>query len=267
MTGQTFAPKPDCVVYDDWSRVSLGDGTVSAANAYHTDAKTATLTTAAHSGTGRVVLHVGDSLTNAGTYPWYVREAFDGDLALTGLVDNVCLHEGHSGWQWSTFNSSGSPFFAGASLYVAGYLASLPSVPTHVIWMLGTNDIFGATYANLAATIATALGHADTLIAAFAAALPAVKQCVMLVPPGSSSHVSFEANYTGPTANQMPEFRAKQWAMNEALLAHFDPSMVANPCLWVDRSADYWDNNALHPKPIGYEHIAQAAIGWLANNW
>lgn len=154
------------------------------------------------------ILCVGDSNTNRGGSGWIeiIGEELGARVTFVGTKGpNAGMqfkHEGIDGATWVSFDTAGSPFFnGGGSLNIAGYRALLAADPDIIVWRLGQNDVYNQTDGTIEGVITTAFSHAETLIAAWTAALPSVKHLIVLSAPLARSALLWTSNW-GTFANQ-----------------------------------------------------------------
>lgn len=144
------------------------------------------------SGQSRKVLLIGDSIMNRGNT---IAQTIVDNVAASASTLAVTLlgtqgagsykHEGRSGWTFTQFATSGSPFWISGALNFAQYLAdnSYTMAATDSVFIqLGTNDFFSTSRANIVTGMATALAYLQAIIASIQAAVPGVNIWVCLTP-------------------------------------------------------------------------------------
>lgn len=144
------------------------------------------------SGQSRKVLLIGDSIMNRGNT---IAQTIVDNVAASGSSLAVTLlgtqgagaykHEGRSGWTFTQFATSGSPFYISGSLNFAQYLTdnSYAMAATDSVFIqLGTNDFLSTSRANIVTGMATALAYLQALIASIQAAVPGVNIWICLTP-------------------------------------------------------------------------------------
>jgi hypothetical protein len=149
--------------------------------------------------------------------------------------------------------------------------------------MLGTNDVFRCTDADLEQTIDTILGHADTLLAGIRAGAPQARIGVALTVPPSASQDAFAQSYSsGQTRWQ---YRKNQHRFVERVMERYGnreaenltliPTHISLDCVNnYPRAGDApvnarakvnaaRQNNAVHPADAGYRQIGDTYYCWL----
>jgi len=192
-------------------------------------------------GAGREItlLCVGDSLTAASAYTARLVTLFAEDEAADATLigesgpggDTGNRHEGYGGWTFRAFvenwadgqdqvESGGrmrrgrSPFLfeidGRPQLDFQRYLDANNSggPPDFITILLGCNDTFSATEADIEARIDAAFGYADQLIAALRAAAPDTEIGLLLLVPPAAGQDAFGANYT--TSQTRWQYRRNQ---------------------------------------------------------
>jgi lysophospholipase L1-like esterase len=266
----------------------------------------------ADAGTGQSfsLLAIGDSLTNASVYTDELLKLFaapeNASLKLLGThqptADAANVHEGYGGWRFETFiskyepkpqekrNLDSSPFVFLENekptfdfpRYVREKLNGAP--PDVITIMLGTNDVFSATDANLEETTATILKNADMLLNGIRAGAPNAKIGLVTTVPPSASQDAFGANYG---ANQTRwQYRKNQHRLVEKMIEKYKgreaenvwivPAYLNLDCVHnfpqIEVAANARNsqkitraNNGVHPAASGYQQIADSIYGWLQN--
>lgn len=187
----------------------------------------------------------------------------------------------------STTTVPGNPFWNATTsrLDVASYLSTnsftLDSNSVVSI-MLGTNDAFGTV--NGAALLGIK-ANADSLIAAFRAAVPRIRIALCLVIPPASSQDAAGSNYfTGQTRDQTFE---NIRALNDYLISQYDNATARAQNTYVLPTHGYYDsryncqkttayanarntsdivtlqNNLVHPSTAGYYQIGDCLYGFI----
>jgi lysophospholipase L1-like esterase len=150
--------------------------------------------------------------------------------------------------------------------------------------MLGTNDVFSATDANLEETTATILKNADMLLNGIRAGAPNAKIGLVTTVPPSASQDAFGANYG---ANQTRwQYRKNQHRLVEKMMEKYKgreaenvwivPAYLNLDCVHnfpqIEVAANARNsqkitraNNGVHPAASGYQQIADSIYGWLQN--
>ena len=262
--------------------------------------KTAKLiVTAANAGEGKNIrlLIVGDSLTHATHYPNEIARLLSlpgnptwemlGTHKLAWAAKGV-VHEGYGGWTWKRFNTyyaedeSGkrrkgtSPFvYPGengkAELNLPRYFNEHCGGhrPDFITVMLGINDCFRAPYddpAAINAQIDGMLKEADILIAAFRKAAPNAEIGICLTTPANSRNAAFDNNYKGKYTRD--GWKKIQHQLVQKQLEHFENSNDAKVSiipteLYLDTTAGFPANNAVHPNKQGYRQIGSTIYAWI----
>ncbi len=156
-------------------------------------------------------LLVGDSLTAHQTYPSQVATRISGKGTIVGTQGTAgAKHEGHSGWSWETFISSGSPFYNGG-VDIPSYITTLGTTPDIVVWLLGTNRIFSASDVEYEAVETEEVGYAADLIESWP--LGAIHVIVLPLPGNAGG------SWTTPSRET---YRTRNDSLHRRLLARFD---------------------------------------------
>jgi len=253
----------------------------------------------ANAGAGRQValLIVGDSLTHATAYPNAIASLLSqpenpkwqmlGTHRPAGAQEGVAP-EGYGGWTWArftthyepnpdgTYNKRSSPFvFLGGEkkpvLDVARYLDESfgGKRPTHVTFLLGINDCFGAdpeVPSAIDERIDVMFAEADKLVAAFRSAAPEAELGICLTTPPNARESVFEANYKGRfhrwgwkrIQHRLVEREIAKFAGREA-----ENTFVVPTELNIDPVDGYPENNGVHPNAFGYKQIGASIYAWL----
>ncbi|NUQ00702.1 MAG: hypothetical protein HUU35_12695 [Armatimonadetes bacterium] len=290
----TLTPTPEQVGAHPFAlEVKAADGTSLA------KASTALHITRADAGAGQKLklLIVGDSLTANSMYAAEIArlmaEPGNPELVLLGTnrpggATNPVGHEGYGGWTWDRFarhyepnpdraaRKFSSPFvFLGADgqpkLDVERYFAETlgGQRPDIVTFLLGINDNFSAPPDNQAAMDQRSdamFAAADTLLAAFRAALPQADLVVGLTTPPNSRESGFEANYKG--AYHRWGWKRIQHRLVERVLERFrdreaERLFLVPTELNLDPVDGYPVDNGVHPNKSGYQQIGQSFYAWL----
>ena len=268
---------------------------------------------AAGAGRGITLLCVGDSLTAASAYTARLVTLFAEDEAVGATLigeggpggDTGNRHEGYGGWTFSRFvenwadgqdrveiggrNRCGrSPFLfeidGQPQLDFQQYLDrnNGGQPPDFITILLGCNDTFSASEANIETKIDTAFGYADQLLAAFRAAAPDSEIGLLLLVPPAASQDAFGANYNaGQTRWQ---YRRNQHRVVEREYATYGgregeglflvPAFVNLDTVYgfpramapANAHADVEVSrmtNGVHPAAAGYYQIGDAIYCWI----
>jgi lysophospholipase L1-like esterase len=267
----------------------------------------------ANAGAGKSfsLLLIGDSLTNASVYTGELVRLFaapeNATVKLLGTnqptADPANVHEGYGGWRFDTFiskyepkpqekaNLRTSPFVFLENdkptfdfpRYVREKLGGV--APDVITIMLGTNDVFGSTDANLEENVTTILDNADKLLAGIRAGAPNAKIGLVTTVPPSASQDAFGVNYG---ANQTRwQYRKNQHRLDERMIEKYKGREAEN--LWIVPAylnLDCVHNfpqtevavnarnpqkitraaNGVHPAAPGYYQIADSIYSWLLQN-
>lgn len=266
-------------------------------------------------GAGRQItlLCVGDSLTAASAYTARLVELFAADEGVQATLigengpggDSGNRHEGYGGWTFQRFveNWEGgqdqvevagrmrrgrSPFLFEVNgtpqLDFQRYLDKNNNgqAPDFITILLGCNDTFSATDADIEEKIDSAFGYADQLIAAFRAAAPDTEIGLLLLMPPAAGQDAFGANYgTGQTRwqyrrnqHRVVEREYQTYGGREAEGLFLVPAFVnldtvyGFPRVTVPANAHADEqisrmSNGVHPATAGYYQIGDALYCWI----
>lgn len=194
---------------------------------------------------------VGDSTTLAtghGGWVKFIKDYLNSRLTLLGSVATAGYnHEGYSGttWAWHATNAS-SPFTSATdTLDIAAWETAIGATPDFIVFMLGINDFFSASTTGFDTTVATALGHADTLIAAIEAQMPSTQIFVGTPLPGN-------ARTTGPTwSTNRADNKLKFQRAAKLYADHFSSARLIKTHVEIDPWRGYPTADAVHPNTAG----------------
>lgn len=263
-----------------------------------TSGKTTVLVARENAGVGRNIrlLIIGDSLTASGLYTRELLRLFDGPnepkLTLLGTQgEESNRHEGYPGWTWRRFlhpgpvNGAQSPFLFDGKLDFSEYIRTHceGNPPEFILVFLGTNDVFGLTDANRAATISKVLADAENMLGLIRSGAENAKVgLVFPLPPASQD--AFGMNYAcGETRRDF--FRSvKQYAseMQRRFGGREEEGIYIVPAyLGFDSEQGYptelqpahahsdtrivRQSNAVHPSVPGYRQVADVIYSWIKN--
>lgn len=272
------------------------------------EATTTVYVVPADAGKGKniTLLMVGDSLTDAAVFPARVKELFDQDnnVDLTMIGSRTkeefpgVIHEGHSGWAWSTFLlkvpkkeekdpskflfPQGDGFAFDLRAYLDRYCHG--KMPDFITFQLGVNDVFCATDANRKQCVAKILKNADKLLAEFRKQAPEAIIGVGFTTPSSCSQDAFgfcyKCDYT------MWGYAKNQFLLIQKMQSHFAKKMKKDKKLFMiptqvnlDRDHNFPSteetinlgnpekviriSNGVHPATAGYRQMGDTLYTWL----
>lgn len=193
----------------------------------------------------------GDSTTLAtghGGWVKYIKDYFTTRLTLLGTQSTAgYAHEGHSGktWEWMATHAD-SPFTSGTdTLDIAAWETAIGATPDFIVFMLGINDFFAASTTGFDATVTTALGHADTLIAAIEAQMSGCQIFVGTPLPGN-------ARTTGPTwSSNRADNKLKFQRAAKLYADHFSSARLIKTHVEIDPWRGYPEADGVHPNTSG----------------
>ncbi|GAB5402818.1 MAG: hypothetical protein Aurels2KO_10490 [Aureliella sp.] len=240
------------------------------------------------------VLCVGDSLTAGGTYVTELNRLLTGsggsppgkgfsNIEFIGSQGSGAnLHEGRSGWSWTTFSNPGSPLFNGGSLDWNNYIASTLSDTTvdQVYFFLSWNSWTDALKRN-ASDWAAEVAHAKAIIDGLHTAFPSAKVTLMgLQLPSLNGGLT--ANYgdgSGAYGNKWQMIQSV-FGLNQAWQSMILEPTYSGFCDFIDVACQFdsennmpetdtpvnsrssktekLGNNGVHPSTEGYYQIADA---------
>lgn len=272
-TGGSFDTTPS----DRWSMTptTAGDTTLTITAGAHTASTTVrAVPMLASNATKRRFLCVGDSRTNRGGSGWI--EVVGNDLGslrveMVGTKGPASgytyKHEGIDSKTWTTFSSSGSPFWVGGGAEdIAAYIALLANPPDAIIWSLGQNDVTAVAEGALDATITTAFGLADARFAAFTAELPLVWHII-----ATNSPLAMDPALGSNTVEARLTARRKVHRYVERVIANYSDRederiIVCNTFPATNTIAGYGD--AIHENNFpGHQQIAKPYLATLVHAW
>ena len=259
------------------------------------------------------VLCVGASGTAASVYTARMLELFAQDEAVTATLigeggpggDSGNRHEGYGGWTCARFVENwadGEDFVdidgvrrRGRSPFVfevdgeqrldfQRYLDRNNGgrAPDFITVLLGGNDNFTATEADIEERIDTMFGSLDQLIAAFRAAAPDAQIGIVPMTPPAASQDAFGANYG--TSQTRWQYRRNQQRTTEREYATYggreDEGITLVPVfIGLDPVGGYPTvdvppnahaentiarmSNGLHPSPAGYKQMGDRFYCWI----
>lgn len=272
----------DVAPSDRWSvtPTAAGDTTLTITAGAHTASTTIrAVAMLASDAPKKRILCVGDSRTNRGGSGWIEYIGNDLGSARVEFVGTLgpasgyhYKHEGRDSWTWAAFGTAAglsgtaSPFFDGATLDIAAYLAQLANPPDVILWSLGQNDWYAASEGSLDAAITTAFGYADTLLAAFTAELPDVWHILatnspLAMDPALGAN-TVEARLTGRRkAHRYVERVFTEYGGREA-----ERILVCNTFPATDPVSGYGD--PIHENNFpGHMQLAKPYLATLVHHW
>ncbi len=266
-------------------------------------------------GAGReiTVLCVGASGTAASVYTARLLELFAQDEAVAATLigeggpggDTGNRHEGYGGWSCARFVENwvdGEDFVELDGVRRRGRSPFLFEVdgeqrldfqqyldrnnggraPDFITVLLGGNDNFSATEADIEERIDTMLGYLDQLLAAFRAAAPNAQIGIVPMTPPAASQDAFAANYG--TSQTRWQYRRNQQRTTERQYAtygersaegislvpvfvgldtvHGYPTVSVTPNAYAPGEIARM-SNGLHPAPAGYKQMGDAIYCWI----
>ncbi|GAB5404319.1 MAG: hypothetical protein Aurels2KO_25500 [Aureliella sp.] len=249
------------------------------------------------------VLCVGDSLTAGGTYVTELNrlltgsggspsgKAFSNIEFIGSQGTGANLHEGRSGWSWTTFSNPGSPFYNGGSLDWANYITSTLSDTTvdQVYFFLSWNAWTDALKRN-ASDWATEVTRAKVIIDGLHSDFPSAKVTLMgLQLPSINGGLT--ANYgdgVGAYGNKWQMIQSV-FGLNLAWQAMIQEPAYSGFCDFIDIACQFDSehnmpesdvavnsrssktekrgNNGVHPSTEGYYQIADAVYRHFMANY
>jgi lysophospholipase L1-like esterase len=238
------------------------------------------------------LLVIGDSTTAGGgtTGELLVLDTADANASLTLLGTQGSgsnQHEGRSGWNATTFTTSGSPFWIGGTVDMAGYItANSFTGITHCVIALGVNDVFNAaTDTALATSINGYMAGIARMVRGLRAYSGAIKIGIALTMPPSFSQDAFGANYNSGQSraryrrNWHALIRTIQSAINTNAVVGV--SMLPYSCSLAteanmptetvavnsrNAATVVRQSNGVHAAASGYLQLADVVWAWLKNN-
>lgn len=216
----------------------------------------------------RSCVFVGDSITVAtghGGFVKYCKDALGTKLTLLGTQSTAgYAHEGYSGQTWAFFATNGASPFAN----IATWKAAIGGVdPDFMFFNLGTNDLYSAALATIDATITTAFGHAETLLAALRSTFPSTKFVIGSGFPGNGRGSAWGGDAARFT------YRSKMHRLFERTLQDFggregDGIVVCPTHLPIDPIVGYPLADQVHPDVlVGHPQAANVMRATLVANW
>lgn len=219
--------------------------------------------------TAKKVLFVGDSLTAAAEYPAQVKTAVP-TLTLIGTQGTSTKHEGHSGFSFQKFcTDATSPFVFSSVLNIPSYLAVLADTPDIVVFELGINDLINYTMSNYTAGLTLWKQYADTLIAAFAAALPSAKLYMTTTTRCNALPYGCWWSYgrVGSTINDWTWGQVRRQLLAAQVTNYSARLIPAHLLLDTRGGMDF--TNGVHPNSAGYVQMGNEiayGLSWLILN-
>jgi hypothetical protein len=228
------------------------------------------------------ILCVGDSLTAGGQI---VATCYNRFAALNGVTptfwgsrtstvgDVTVKHEGRSGWEWSTFTTSSSPFYIGGKVDITAYRNSLNMGEEKfdlVIFCLGVNNSVLST--------GNGMSNAITLINAFLADNPDTKFILQLQPADNNTSDGWEVYAKDLLSYGIKEiYKNNTWNARQAALNTFNNDTwagkvyIGDAVMSLDRYYGYpyeeqassdrisvmeiRHTNCVHPNVAGYNQL------------
>lgn len=222
------------------------------------------------------ILLIGDStLANGITYIVNALNAALTGCSLTylGTVGDAIKHEGHGGWSFNSFITTGSPFYKSGTLDIAAYFTDNSiDDPDIVSIRLGINDVFassavagdGLTDAEMTAII----NNAKTLIDGFLTYNATLKIIISLPTTTENTNESWSIGYD-PAVYSQNMFLDAIHKFQKGLVDTFANGVYnarvdcGYEAISLDRDNGYPETNgihtnAIHPDAGGYAQIGAA---------
>ncbi len=269
----------------------------------YTTVKTAPLTNG--NGVTRKILAIGDSTIANGYMLYKIKEKFATDVMNVDFVgtelDNTVLHEGHSGWAYSNFNTNfaGNPFWnSGISAFDLSYYLTQTSqtlgANDWVFIQLGINDLFPTSYLepslDVDARILSMQNDLTAMITSVHSHNADIRIAIAItIPPAISQDATGNydtATYPFNSAKYSLEYYVKKGLVRwwNYLLETYDNTTMATNKIYlvptnicIDRENNFptttmqidavnttmetVQNNDVHPATTGYEQMSLPYIG------
>lgn len=235
------------------------------------------------------LLCLGDSTTAGGQYISLITSEYGSNPTVEFLGtkgSGANKHEGVSGWSYASFVGSESPFYINGQLDFSAYLTNngyTMSADDLITIHLGINDVFSdGSDSNITAI----MGHIQTLVTMFRAAVPNINICLLATIPPSISQDAFGASY-GNTYT-LKGYLANYQAWMVRLLTEWDTSAKQADRIYVaqfncnmDRVYNFpkttvpanartsetvtYYNNGVHPSVEGYNQMGDSLWMFIKN--
>lgn len=242
---------------------------------------------------GLSVLCVGNSLTSGGQWVTEVNDLFkrNGDtlnfVGSEGIGDD--LHVGKSGFEFSDFITTGSPFWIGGRLDFKKFMldSTTSDILDYVIINLGINDAFKSWYMTDSG-IDSIINNCETLVNGIrdnVYGFPNAKIIFSLPPIGTTDLSAYGANYNSTSYPVMYEANLRK--LHKALIAEYENTtnnficptylnidrVYAYPRAYSSVASRFTDTilvgtNAVHPNIYGYYQMADmiySTLRWAIN--